>query len=126
MKPTRIEKIETILWERWLIVKVHCEDGTVGVGEGGVHGWQRPTETMVQTFAPYLVGQDPSRIEHHYQYLYRSSHFMGSVVQGALSAIDIALWGHKRQAARRADLRTDGRSDAPQGALLHARERRHR
>ena len=69
MKPTRIEKIETILWERWLIVKVHCEDGTVGVGEGGVHGWQRPTETMVQTFAPYLVGQDPSRIEHHYQYL---------------------------------------------------------
>ncbi len=95
MKPTRIEKIETILWERWLIVKVHCEDGTVGVGEGGVHGWQRPTETMVQTFAPYLVGQDPSRIEHHYQYLYRSSHFMGSVVQGALSAIDIALWDIK-------------------------------
>ena len=95
MKPTRIEKIETILWERWLIVKVHCEDGTVGVGEGGVHGWQRPTETMVQTFAPYLVGQDPSRIEHHYQYLYRSSHFMGSVVQGALSAVDIALWDIK-------------------------------
>ena len=95
MKPTRIEKIETILWQRWLIVRVHCEDGTVGVGEGGVHGWQRPTETMVKTFAPYLVGQDPSRIEHHYQYLYRSSHFMGSVVQGALSAIDIALWDIK-------------------------------
>ncbi len=95
MKPTRIEKIETILWERWLLVRVYCEDGTVGVGEGGVHGWQRPTETMLRTFAPYLVGQDPSRIEHHYQYLYRNSHFMGSVVQGALSAIDIALWDIK-------------------------------
>ena len=95
MKPTKIEAIETILWERWLLVRVHCEDGTVGIGEGGVHGWQRPTETMIQTFLPYLRGQDPARIEHHYQYLYRSSHFMGSVVQGALSAIDIALWDIK-------------------------------
>ena len=110
MKPTRIEKIETILWQRWLIVRVHCEDGTVGVGEGGVHGWQRPTETMVKTFAPYLVGQDPSRIEHHYQYLYRSSHFMGSVVQGRPFGHRHRPVGHQGQAARRADLRVDGRS----------------
>jgi galactonate dehydratase len=95
MKATKIERIETILWERWLLVRIYCEDGTVGIGEGGVHGWQRPTETMVQTFKPYLLGKDPSPIEHHYQYLYRSSHFMGSVVQGALSAVDIALWDVK-------------------------------
>src|SRR5688572_5336382 len=95
MKATKIEKVETILWDRWLLVRVSCEDGTVGIGEGGVHGWQRPTKTMVETFVPYLVGQDPAKIEHHYQYLYRSSHFMGSVVQGALSAIDIALWDIK-------------------------------
>ncbi len=95
MKPTRIEKIETILWERWLLVRVYCEDGTVGVGEAGVHGWQRPTETMLRMFEPYLLGKDPSQIEHHCQYLYRNSHFMGSVVQGAISAIDIALWDAK-------------------------------
>ena len=95
MKPTKIEKIETVLWERWLLVRVYCEDGTVGIGEGGVHGWQRPTETMVKVFEPYLLGKDPSKIEHHDQYLYRSSHFMGSVVQGALSSIDIALWDIK-------------------------------
>src|SRR5687768_6258947 len=88
VKATKIEKIEPILWDRWLLVRVYCEDGTVGIGEGGVHGWQRPTKTMIETFAPYLLGQDPHKIEHHYQYLYRSSHFMGSVVQGALSAID--------------------------------------
>jgi|TARA_B100001964_G_scaffold74645_1_gene84803 galactonate dehydratase len=92
---TKIEKIETILWDRWLLIKIYCEDGTVGFGEGGVHGWQRPTKTMVETMSHYLVGKDPSRIEHHYQWLYRSSHFMGSVVQGALSAIDIALWDIK-------------------------------
>lgn len=94
-KPTRIEKVETFLWDRWLLIKIHCEDGTVGIGEGGVHGWQRPTQTMVETMAVYLEGKDPGKIEHHYQWLYRSSHFMGSVVQGALSAIDIALWDIK-------------------------------
>jgi galactonate dehydratase len=95
MKATKIERIEPILWDRWLLVKVYCEDGTVGIGEGGVHGWQRPTKTMIEVMTPYLLGQDPARIEHHYQWLYRSSHFMGSVVQGALSAIDIALWDIK-------------------------------
>ena len=94
-KPTKIEKVETFLWDRWLLIKIHCEDGTVGIGEGGVHGWQRPTKTMVETMEPYLLGKDPNLIEHHYQWLYRSSHFMGSVVQGALSAIDIALWDIK-------------------------------
>ena len=95
MKPTKIERVEPILWDRWLLLKIHCEDGTVGIGEGGVHGWQRPTKTMLEVMIPYLIGKDPSRIEHHYQWLYRSSHFMGSVVQGALSAIDIALWDIK-------------------------------
>ncbi len=93
--PTKIEKVETFLWDRWLLIKIHCEDGTIGIGEGGVHGWQRPTKTMVETMEPYLIGKDPHRIEHHYQWLYRSSHFMGAVVQGALSAIDIALWDIK-------------------------------
>ncbi|MEM7133538.1 MAG: mandelate racemase/muconate lactonizing enzyme family protein [Chloroflexota bacterium] len=95
MKPTKIEKVEPILWDRWLLLKITCEDGTVGIGEGGVHGWQRPTKTMIEVMTPYLLGKDPARIEHHYQWLYRSSHFMGSVVQGALSAIDIALWDIK-------------------------------
>ena len=94
-KSTRIEKIETFLWDKWLLLKIHCEDGTVGIGEGGVHGWQRPTQTMIETMEPYLIGKNPDHIEHHYQWLYRSSHFMGSVVQGALSAIDIALWDIK-------------------------------
>ena len=42
-KPTKIERVETILWDHWLLVRIACEDGTVGIDEGGVHGWQRPT-----------------------------------------------------------------------------------
>ena len=87
---TKIESVETILWDKWLILKIICEDGTIGIGEGGVHGWQKPTKTAIDTMGEYLIGKDPYLIEHHYQFLYRSSHFMGSVIQGALSAIDIA------------------------------------
>ena len=53
MKRTKIERVETVLWDRWLLIRVYCEDGTVGIGEGGVHGWQRPTETMIKTCEPY-------------------------------------------------------------------------
>ncbi|MCA0243326.1 MAG: mandelate racemase/muconate lactonizing enzyme family protein [Proteobacteria bacterium] len=92
MKPTRIAQLETFLVDRWCLLRVTCEDGTVGTGEAGVHGWPRPTAAMIDAMASYLVGQDPSRIEHHAQALQRSSHFMGAVVAGAISAIDIALW----------------------------------
>ena len=57
-----------------------------GVGLPGGFG------QAVETFARYLVGQDPLRIEHHWQYLYRWTHFRGAAIMGALSAIDIALW----------------------------------
>ena len=35
MKKTRIERLETILWSRWLLIKIHAEDGTVGTGHRG-------------------------------------------------------------------------------------------
>src|SRR5437868_13970586 len=92
LPPTRIEKLETFLIERWCLLRIHCEDGTVGTGEGGVHGWPRPTAAMIDEMKSYLVGRDPSTIEHHAQALQRHSHFMGALVGGAMSAVDIALW----------------------------------
>jgi galactonate dehydratase len=46
----------------------------------------------MKTFSRYLIGQNPLKIEHHWQYLYRWSAFRGAAIMGALSAIDIALW----------------------------------
>lgn len=97
MKPTRIEKLETFLVDRWCLLRIHCEDGTVGIGEAGVHGWPQPTQAMLEAMEPYLIGKDPSFIEHHTQLLQRGSHFMGAVIAGAISAIDIALWDIKGQ-----------------------------
>ena len=43
------------------------------------------------------MGQDAFRTEHHWQYLYRVAPFRGSVLSGAVSAIDIALHDIKAQ-----------------------------
>ena len=31
-------------------------------------------------------------MEHHWQYMYRFSHFRGAAIMGAISALDIAMW----------------------------------
>lgn len=81
-----------IFIDRYLFVEVKTDNGLVGLGESGAWGFQEGTAATIDRFAEYLVGKDPLRIEHHWQYLYRWTHFRGSVVMGALSAIDIALW----------------------------------
>jgi galactonate dehydratase len=88
----RIKDIETLFVDRWLFVRIHTDEGIVGLGESGTWGYLEASESAVQTFKRYLIGQDPLRIEHHWQYMYRNSHFRGSAIMGALSAIDIALW----------------------------------
>ncbi len=88
----KITAVETIPVDRYLFVKVHTDAGLTGLGESGTWGFLEASEKAVETFRRYLIGQDPLRIEHHWQYLYRYSHFRGAAIMGALSAIDIALW----------------------------------
>ena len=88
----KIEAVETIAADRWLFVRVHTEEGITGLGEVGLWGYPEASLAVVKTFEQYLVGQDPLRIEHHWQYLYRNSHFRGAAICGALGAVDIALW----------------------------------
>jgi galactonate dehydratase len=48
---------------------------------------------MLQHYADLIVGEDPRRIEHIWQLLYRGAYFEGGKISGAvISAIDIALW----------------------------------
>jgi galactonate dehydratase len=88
----RIEDVEWIQAGRWLFVLVHTEAGITGLGEAGIHGYPEAIGGIMAAWRPYLVGQDPLRIEHHWQFLYRNSHFRGAVIGAALSALDIALW----------------------------------
>jgi len=88
----QITDVRTIFADQYLFVEVDTDAGITGLGESGSWGFLEASAAAVNTFKRYLVGQDPLRIEHHWQYLYRWSHFRGSAVMGALSAIDIALW----------------------------------
>ena len=88
----RIKDIETIFADRFMFVRVHTDTGLTGLGESGTWGHLEASAQAVETFKRYLVGRDPLRIEHHSQFMYRSSHFRGAAVMGAISAIDIALW----------------------------------
>lgn len=88
----RIEAVETLRADRWGYIRITTDTGITGVGEVGVWAFPDAAASVVSTLTPYLLGKDPLAIEHHWQYMYRFSHFGGSVVMAALSAIDIALW----------------------------------
>jgi galactonate dehydratase len=88
----RITDVRVIPVDRYLFVEVHTDAGLIGLGESGTWGFLEASGQAVETFKRYLVGQDPLRIEHHWQYLYRWNAFRGAAIMGALSAIDIALW----------------------------------
>ena len=88
----KITAVEPLFVDRYLFVKVHTDEGITGLGESGAWGYLEASEAVIKKFGRYLVGQDPLRIEHHWQALYRSSHFRGAAIMGGISAIDIALW----------------------------------
>ena len=88
----KITAVEAIPIDRYLFARVHTDEGITGLGESGAWGFLEASAPAIEKFGRYLVGQDPLRIEHHWQYMYRFSHFRGAAIMGALSALDIALW----------------------------------
>jgi galactonate dehydratase len=88
--------METVLDPRHpllLWVRVHTDDGVVGLGE--TVGQPRAAARAVHDqFAGILIGEDPLRIEQNWQRGFRALnyHGTGGAEMRALSAIDIALW----------------------------------
>lgn len=91
----RIEKVEAIPAGRACYVRVYADDGTHGVGESTFFGWPTAVAEIVNSFGSFLVGRDPSDVEHLWLALYRALSFRGMAISGALSAIDQALWDLK-------------------------------
>jgi len=88
----KITCVETIKIDRCLYVQVITNNGIIGVGESGAWAFLEASESVIKVFGEYLIGKDPLKIEHHWQYMYRCFHFRGAAVMSAISAIDIALW----------------------------------
>jgi galactonate dehydratase len=88
----KIAQVRSLLVDRYLFCEITTDTGLKGVGESGAWGFLESSAVAIDKFGRYLVGQDPLRIEHHWQYMYRWGYFRGAAIMGAISAIDIALW----------------------------------
>jgi L-alanine-DL-glutamate epimerase-like enolase superfamily enzyme len=83
----------------FLFVIVDTDEGLYGVGEAGLTGRELAVIGAVEHFKPLLIGQDPARIEHIWQMLFRGGFFPAQrTLSAAISAIDIALWDIKGKA----------------------------
>ena len=94
-KRVKIEEITSYYIGGGYVIKIRTDSGISGLGQTACWGYPEAVHQIVNRFKDYLIGQNPLRIEHHWQYLYRMSPFRGSTLSGAISAIDIALWDIK-------------------------------
>ncbi|MDE0397653.1 MAG: mandelate racemase/muconate lactonizing enzyme family protein [Candidatus Poribacteria bacterium] len=91
----KIDKIESFFIRNGYVIRIHTDTGISGVGQTACWGYPEAVDQIINTFKKYLIGQNPLRIEHHWQYLYRMGPFRGTALSGAISAVDIALWDIK-------------------------------
>jgi galactonate dehydratase len=93
----RITKLETILVKpRWLFLKIHTDEGVIGLGEPIVEGRAKTCAAAVSELEPYLVGKDPRAVVHHWQAIYRHAFYRGGpILTSVLSGIEQALWDIK-------------------------------
>jgi galactonate dehydratase len=95
----KIDRIETHVcharMRNWVFVKVLTDqDGLFGWGEATLEWHTRAVVGAVQDLAELVVGEDPTRVEHLWQMMYRQHfwHGHGIVRATAIAGIDLALW----------------------------------
>ncbi|MBC7237600.1 MAG: galactonate dehydratase [Chloroflexi bacterium] len=80
------------------LLKIETDEGISGWSEmnrgGGYQVRQAPiVYAAVQTLATYLIGQDPFRIEYHWQNMFERARFSaGGEYMCAVSSLEMALW----------------------------------
>jgi len=95
----KIDRIETLVcharMRNWVFVKVTTDQpGLVGWGEATLEWHTRSIVGAIEDVSQLIVGEDPTRIEHLWQMMWRQHFWHGSgIVRGtAISGIDLALW----------------------------------
>ena len=96
MKITGVEALVcNARMRNWIFVKViTSEPGLVGWGEATLEWHTREIVAAIEDIRDLLIGEDPTRIEHLWQMMYRQHfwHGTGVVRATAIAGIDIALW----------------------------------
>ncbi len=77
---------------RWLFVKIETDEGIAGWGEC-LGDKAYVIAEAVRSYEHALVGQDPRKVVHHWQSLFRGAFWRGGpTLCAAISGIEIALW----------------------------------
>jgi galactonate dehydratase len=79
----------------WIFVKVLTDQpGLYGWGEATLEWHTRGVVGTIEDLSQLLIGEDPTRVEHLWQMMYRQHfwHGNGIVRATAISGIDLALW----------------------------------
>src|SRR5271154_1716501 len=98
MSAMKISRLKTIVvnaeMRNWVFVKVETDQpGLFGWGEASLEWKTRSVVGAIEDFEPMIVGEDPTRIEHLYQKMYRQSFWRTGVIGlSAISAIEQACW----------------------------------
>ena len=99
MRITEIETVTVDAFPNLTFVRVHTDDGLIGLGET-FYGAAAVEAHIHATVAPQMFGGDPLRREHWASRLAGYTGYAGSGVETrARSAIDLALWDIAGQAA---------------------------
>jgi galactonate dehydratase len=82
---------------RWLFLRLETSDGTVGWGEPTLEGHSGMVKAAIEKLMKtHIIGYDASRIQDHWQTMYRSGFYRGGpILMSAISGIDQALWDIK-------------------------------
>lgn len=94
----KITDIKTVIvnaqMRNWVFVKVETDTpGLDGWGEASLEWKTRAVAAAVEDLKPFILGDDPARIEHLYQKLYRQPFFRPGVIGlSAISGIEQACW----------------------------------
>ena len=74
---------------RWLFVKISTDTGFTGWGEPVIEGKAATVATAVEELSDLLIGQDPLRIEDHFQKMYRGGFYRGGpILMSAIAGLE--------------------------------------
>ena len=97
--PMKITRAEPILTGGDVFVRIETDAGIVGYGDATNSFLPYSAEGMLRDLIPYLIGEDPQRIEYLWQSCFRRRFYRGGPSTGtAIAGIDQALWDIKGKA----------------------------
>ena len=95
MRITKVKPflVSSISMGDWVVVKIETDEGISGFGDATIEQNHRTIGAAVEVLERYLVGENPFRIEHLWQRMYRSPYWRGGpILNTAISGIEHALW----------------------------------